>query len=174
MSKYQQERHSDTIVKVLITGSRTYPESGYASSQICATLDGLWQEGTLGYMTVDLFGFVVIEGGCPTGADAVARWWADNSPMHNYDKFPDKDDPWPDKPPFLHKRMDAKWGRYGKGAGPIRNQAMIDYLMEGDLREERLVIGFVDKPLESSDGTYDCIKKAKAAGLPHFVVRYYL
>jgi hypothetical protein len=163
-------------MRLLVTGSRTYPESGMGSWLLSSVLDGVWAESTIGYMTVDMYGFTIIEGGCPTGADAVARWWAENSPMHSYESFPeDVPNPLkcPNHPPFRHKRMNANWRRFGKGAGPLRNQAMVDYLMEGDINEERLVLGFVDKPLEESDGTFNCIQLAEAAKVPHFVVRYY-
>ena len=55
----------------------------------------------------------------------------------------------------------ADWEKYGKGAGHIRNQQMID---EG---KPDLVVAF---PTKTSRGTYDMINKAKKAGLPVIVV----
>ena len=55
----------------------------------------------------------------------------------------------------------ADWDKFGKGAGPIRNQQMID---EG---KPDLVVAF---PTKTSRGTYDMINKAKKAGLPVTVV----
>lgn len=50
----------------------------------------------------------------------------------------------------------ACWPRYGKAAGPIRNQQMLD---EG---KPDLVLAF---PLPNSVGTKDMIKRAKKAGV---------
>jgi len=58
----------------------------------------------------------------------------------------------------------ANWDKHGKAAGPLRNQQMLD---EG---KPELVIAFVDKPLEESRGTNNMVTKAKAAGLPVYVV----
>lgn len=50
----------------------------------------------------------------------------------------------------------ADWDRYGRKAGPLRNQQMID---EG---HPNLVIAF---PTETSRGTYDMIRRAKKHGI---------
>lgn len=49
---------------------------------------------------------VVITGGCPTGADQLARWWAEMQGMH-------------------YVTVPALWKRHGKAAGPLRNEAML-------------------------------------------------
>ncbi len=49
---------------------------------------------------------LVIEGGCPTGADAFARQWARDRGVPN-------------------RTFPADWRTYGKKAGPIRNAQMI-------------------------------------------------
>ena len=49
----------------------------------------------------------------------------------------------------------ANWKKFGKGAGGIRNQQMVDSGAD-------ICIAF---PLEGSIGTYDCIRRAKAAGI---------
>lgn len=51
----------------------------------------------------------------------------------------------------------ADWDQYGKKAGPIRNAEMIAKLPKPDV-----CFGF---PLVGSKGTYDCMAKAKAAGI---------
>ncbi len=58
----------------------------------------------------------------------------------------------------------ADWTRHGKGAGPIRNQQMLD---EG---EPRLVLAFVNKPLAESRGTADMVRRARAAGITTYVI----
>lgn len=171
-------------MRLVVTGSRGFaepdepfgPPDHIAENFLCSVLDGIWSNAVMGYMTVDMCGFTIIQGGCPTGADRIAKWWAENSPTHSYTEFPeDRSDvtKYPDQPPFDHIQKDADWDKYGKAAGPIRNGEMIDTLMDGDPKEERLVVGFVHLPLEDSRGTYNCIAQAQEAGVPNFVVRYY-
>lgn len=55
----------------------------------------------------------------------------------------------------------ANWAKYGRKAGPIRNQQMLD---EG---KPDLVMAF---PLPSSVGTLDMINRAQEAGIPVEIV----
>lgn len=55
----------------------------------------------------------------------------------------------------------ADWNKYGKSAGPIRNQQMLD---EGN---PDLVIAF---PTKNSVGTWDMIRRSKKAGIETVVV----
>jgi hypothetical protein len=50
----------------------------------------------------------------------------------------------------------AQWDIYGRGAGPLRNQAMVD-------KGADICLGFV---MPDSRGTADCLKRAKKAGIP--------
>ena len=50
----------------------------------------------------------------------------------------------------------AEWNKYGKGAGPIRNQQMLDEA------HPSLVLAF---PLPDSKGTWDMIRRAQDAGI---------
>jgi hypothetical protein len=52
----------------------------------------------------------------------------------------------------------AKWGIYGKGAGPIRNQKMLD---EG---KPDLVLAFHEN-IDESKGTRDMVHRARGAGV---------
>lgn len=52
----------------------------------------------------------------------------------------------------------AEWGRYGKSAGPIRNQRMLD---EG---KPDMVLAFTTH-LETSNGTRDMVMRANKAGI---------
>lgn len=56
----------------------------------------------------------------------------------------------------------ADWDTHGKAAGPIRNQRMLE-------AEPDLVFAFTDD-LASSRGTADMVRRAKAAGLPVYVI----
>lgn len=57
----------------------------------------------------------------------------------------------------------ADWERYGRGAGPKRNQQMLD---EG---EPELVLAF-SEDLNSSRGTADMVARARRAGLRTILV----
>lgn len=57
----------------------------------------------------------------------------------------------------------ADWAKYGKAAGPIRNQQMLD---QG---KPDIVFAFHDD-LANSNGTGDMVRRAKAAGIPVYVV----
>jgi hypothetical protein len=54
--------------------------------------------------------------------------------------------------------MPAEWGRFGKGAGPKRNQAMLD---KGGIG---LAAAFHDN-LDESRGTADMVRRCRRAGL---------
>lgn len=54
----------------------------------------------------------------------------------------------------------ANWHRDGKAAGPLRNSAMVGLGAE-------VCIAF---PLGQSAGTWDCVRKARAAGIPVRVI----
>jgi len=77
----------------------------------------------------------IIQGGA-NGADRIARLWC-NSRKVRYDNYP------PD------------WGRFGKGAGPKRNQQMLD---EG---QPTKVFAF-----PGDRGTSDMVRRARSAGIP--------
>lgn len=51
---------------------------------------------------------------------------------------------------------DADWERYGKAAGNIRNQEMVEL-------GAYLCLAF---PMKQSTGTFDCIRRAENAGIP--------
>jgi YspA, cpYpsA-related SLOG family len=76
---------------------------------------------------------LVVQGGCPTGADAIARAWCTR-----YD--------------VECKTFAANWTLYGKRAGPIRNGHMLKAYPGAH------VIAF---PL-GGPGTADCVRQANA------------
>lgn len=122
-------------MRVLICGSRNWKDP----EPIERLLDGY----------LDYYGseFKLVEGEAP-GADSCAADWAKG--------FGDYAESYVD--PFP-----ADWDKYGKGAGPIRNQQMLD---EG---QPDVVFAFSDD-LKSSKGTKDMVKRALKAGLPVYVV----
>jgi hypothetical protein len=62
-----------------------------------------------------------------------------------------------------HEQFPADWAKHGKAAGPIRNAEMI-------AAKPDVVWAFVTKPLEESRGTHDMVIRARAAGIPTYVV----
>ena len=88
--------------------------------------------------TVDEVITTIIEG-TASGADTMAGEWADQTGIE-------------------HLRFPAQWGKYGKAAGPIRNQQMLD---EG---KPELVVYF-HPDLANSRGTGDMVRRATKAGI---------
>jgi hypothetical protein len=79
---------------------------------------------------------MLIQGGCPTGADHFAKSWAIER------KIP-------------YRTFVARWKQYGKAAGPIRNQEMLD---EGS---PDYVMAF-----PGNSGTSDMVRLAQLAIVP--------
>ena len=81
----------------------------------------------------------LIHGGCPSGADRAADffWRITGRPV----------EPHP-----------ANWQRYGKAAGPRRNQEMVD------AGADQCIAFF--KRGAANRGTADCAARARAAGIP--------
>lgn len=138
-------------MRVLACGSRDWSDGGMVN----AVLTGLYQEATVGHLSADLVTFTLIEGGA-RGADSCAAWWADNSPMHSHNEHPDH-------PRFEHLTFRADWERYGKRAGYLRNQQMLD---EG---KPDLVLAF--RSPGESPGTDMMVDLAHKAGVPAYVIR---
>jgi hypothetical protein len=61
------------------------------------------------------------------------------------------------------KPFPAQWDLYGKGAGPIRNQQMLD---EG--KPDKVIAFHHD--IKNSKGTADMVRRAKKAGIPVEVI----
>lgn len=96
----------------------------------------------------------VIEGRC-RGADRLAGQWAARMRAHGvgWVAFP------------------ADWNRYGKGAGPIRNRQMLDWMLLARASHTLGVVAFHDR-LEASKGTKNMVVQAKAAGVPVKIVKH--
>ncbi|MCL6592088.1 MAG: DUF2493 domain-containing protein [Firmicutes bacterium] len=60
---------------------------------------------------------------------------------------------------YPFREFPADWRKFGKAAGPIRNQQMLD---EG---KPDLVVAF-HEDLENSKGTKDMIRRARSQGIP--------
>lgn len=82
---------------------------------------------------------VLVQGECPTGADLFAKQWAKERGVQHFG--------------FL-----ANWREFGKRAGPMRNQQMVDFGLGG-------VIAFA-----GGHGTADMVRRAKQAGVTVMLV----
>jgi len=132
-------------MSVLVCGDRYWNKPG----PIQAWLTGLWA------MADDEPEFVVIEGGCKrklddgsiVGADYLASVWAKANKSEG----------------VTHEPHPAEWALYGDAAGPLRNTEMLK------AGKPDLVLAFHDN-IEDSKGTKDMVTKAKAAGVPVYLV----
>lgn len=62
--------------------------------------------------------------------------------------------------------MPAEWTKYGKAAGPIRNQQMVDFARQKkESGNEVVCLAFPLKPRNPHSGTWDCIDRIRRAGL---------
>lgn len=117
-------------LRIIVTGGRKRDsEDDYNRiSDMLIDLGDFWSHS---------WGLVIIQGGCPTGVDALARRFADE-----YD--------------VAVESYPADWDRYGRAAGPKRNQAMAD-------AGAGLCLAFPSQG--RSTGTWDMIRRAVAAGI---------
>ena len=81
---------------------------------------------------------VIVHGACPYGgADEHAQHWAEVAFNASHEPHP------------------ADFKKLGRKAGPLRNQEMVDLGAD-------VCLAF---PTSSSRGTWDCVRRAKAAGI---------
>jgi hypothetical protein len=123
--------------RILVTGSREWTD---VSTIEDALLNALYES------PADADPPVLVHGGCPTGADAIAdsvwRHWS-----HVYPELGFLADP------EVHP---ADWARHGRSAGPIRNHAMVRAGAD-------ICLAF---PVGRSPGTRGCMAAARAALIP--------
>lgn len=120
------------MTRILVTGSRDWP-SPFSVNQ---KLDEQWTR-----RLDKTLPFVVVHGGCPTGADAMAEYWARTQAAHGRNVQVE-----------VHR---ADWDQHGRAAGPIRNKAMVD---SGADR----CVAFIRN---HSRGASNCVGLALAAGM---------
>lgn len=112
-------------VVALVCGGRDFKDKGYV---------WLHLDAQLGLAEYCNHSFRIIQGGA-AGTDQLAREWARSRGVSD-------------------RTFRADWIKYGKGAGPIRNQRMLD---EG---KPDICIAF-----PGGAGTADMVRRAKAAGV---------
>ncbi len=126
----------DKPVRLLVFGSRDWPFPGMVNDR----LDNFYIDGPA--IGPDLF--KLITGGA-RGVDTMAEEWARDMYVWSV-VYP------------------ADWHKYGKGAGPIRNQHMLD--MENPTH----YLGFI---LNNSRGSMDMLSRLQGAKVPGEVVYAY-
>jgi len=124
-------------LRIIFTGSRKWT--------------GVYGEARVGEVLINLEAFAavinspltIVHGACPEGLDAIVDRWA---VRRGYEP----------------ERYPAKWSQFGKPAGFIRNQEMVDAGAD-------MCLGF---PLPGGRGTQDCMNRAQLAGIPTFTVTW--
>lgn len=127
-------------VRVLVTGSRDWPE------------ERAWRIGRALTVVSQHLGqrrMIVVHGACTDreGRLMGADRWADE---------------WAVRGGYEVSRHPANWKMYGRAAGPIRNQQMVDTAPE-------LVLAFIRN---NSSGASGCLGMARKAKLPWWVDSY--
>lgn len=84
---------------------------------------------------------ILMHGACPTGVDRVVDKWAERNLIPT-------------------RRFPADWKKHGRGAGPKRNQVMVD-------KGPNYMIAFC-----GGSGTRDCVRRAEDAGIQVFFPKY--
>lgn len=87
--------------------------------------------------------------GDASGADAIARRWYDTARRDGKGPFP-----------LRRTVFVAEWDKYGKSAGPIRNETMVAYAQIK--REKGQPILCLAAP--GGRGTADCVRRCREAG----------
>lgn len=123
-----------TYARVIVTGSRHWTDTQAIWDKLDWAATNYW---------VDPRGGMIIVHGDAPGTDVIAGEWT---------RLPWKR--------AIEEPHPADWDKYGKAAGPRRNQEMVDLGAE-------LCLAF---PLGESRGTRDCMRRAEAAGIP--VINY--
>lgn len=130
------------IWRLLVTGSRKWVDDGAVESELRRFLK--FQDDRI----------VVVHGDCPNGADRIARDFARRHPRATEESHPAD---WSLRCPRCpgHRRV-RNGASYCPAQGPLRNQKMVDLGADACLAF----------PLGESNGTRDCMARAKKAGIP--------
>lgn len=132
--------------RILVTGSRSWSDADALADVLLDTWHDATQNGHTG---------IVIIHGTADGADTLADLWARGNGL-DVESHPADWDHCAENCPPGHRKPRARGGDYCPTAGHRRNQRMLDAGAD-------LVVGF---QRDGSRGTADCLRRAKAAGLP--------
>ena len=126
-------------MRILVCGGRSFADKEFVFRTLSILYRDEWCKNLPNPIREE---DLTIISGCAKGPDTFALQWAVWAGF-TQDKYP------------------AEWEKYGKSAGPIRNQQMID---EG---KPDLVIAF-----PGGAGTADMIRRAKKAGIEVKEIKY--
>lgn len=128
-----------TSLRILVTGSRTWTDVNALGEALYAAINDSGADEV-----------TIVHGACPSGADQLAA------------EFCESEAEWFDGMgrELAEERHPADWGRHGKRAGFIRNQAMADLGAD-------VCLAFI---VDESRGAMHCSARAELAGIP---VRYF-
>jgi hypothetical protein len=130
-----------------LTGSRLWPDPLLLEG----TLLDVWHDALqIGYDGIELMQ------GCAEGADTIGDRWAKRNGILVRERPADWEGPCGSECQPGHRRRNRRGVEYCPLAGHRRNQGMVD---------ERPVL-FVAASYRNSSGTADCMRRAKAAGIP--------
>ena len=130
-----------------LTGSRKWPNPQLLED----TLTQVWHDALAnGFTGIELMH------GCAEGADTIGHEWAFRTGFLIREFPADWNGPCGSECPPGHRRRNRRGSEYCPLAGHRRNQQMVD---------ERPVL-FVAASYRNSSGTADCVRRARAAGIP--------
>ena len=89
-------------IRIIVAGSRNFTDTEYVHAKLDEFISSLQEGGN----DIDKIVFV---SGCCRGVDAAGEAYAN---LNGYELM----------------RFPANWGKYGRGAGPIRNEEMVSYV----------------------------------------------
>jgi YspA, cpYpsA-related SLOG family len=129
------ERGALRLMRVLGCGDRNWTDR----TLIFTTLSRLYEAMGLPFVVID---------GQARGADKIVAEWAEMMRKRGVE----------------HEMYPARWSEFGRAAGPIRNQQMLD---EG---QPDLVVAF-HAAITESRGTKDMVARAEKAGVQVWLIR---
>lgn len=127
-------------MRVLITGSREFNDARTVMRGITVAIETLIKK-----FPDDKE--IVIVHGAAKGADTLAENYVHNTALYLSEKGYR----------IRQEKNPAKWDQHGRGAGPIRNQEMVD-------KGADICVAFV-KVGAANRGTTDCANRARKAGI---------
>lgn len=68
------------------------------------------------------------------------------------------------------RRVFPHWDTYGRRAGPMRNEAMLAFLIQHATREDRLVLAFHDNPWQSKGTGHMLGIARRQGGIPIYTI----
>ncbi|MGW0948465.1 SLOG family protein [Streptomyces sp. NPDC002623] len=139
------------VALIGLTGSRLWPYPQLLEDTLLTVLHEALE---IGYNNAQLMH------GCAEGVDTIGHEWAWRTGLLIREFPADWNGPCAPECPPGHRRRNRRGSEYCPLAGHRRNQRMVD---------ERPVL-FVAASYRNSSGTADCLRRARAAGIPDWTI----